>query len=139
MKHDTAVRVRYAETDQMGVVYHANYFPWFEEGRTQFLENIGLSYAALEAEGFFFPLLECSCRYRSPARYPDRLVIRTRLMSLKGIQVHVGYEVRRETDGTLLAEGRTSHAFVDRNLHPVNMPRLRPDVWEALRAQIEVE
>jgi acyl-CoA thioester hydrolase len=137
MHHDIQIRVRYAETDQMGIVYHANYFPWFEEGRTYFLEDIGLSYAALEADGFYFPLLECSCRYKSPARYPDQLTVRTRLEKLKGIQVIVGYDVLRSADGALLAQGRTVHAFVDREFRPVNMPRLRPDVWAALTAQLE--
>lgn len=130
---ETTLRVRYAETDQMGVVYHANYFAWFEESRTQYFESLGVSYIDLEKDGFFFPLLECTCRFHSPARYPDRLRICARLQALKGIKIIVGYEVRREDEGALLAEGSTTHVFTDHNMRPVNMPRMRPELWEILQ------
>lgn len=133
MHYDIDIRVRYAETDQMGIVYHSNYFPWFEEARTSFFEAIGFSYAELEAQGVYFPLLECGCRYRSPARYPDRVVVRVQLKELKGLRATLGYEVTRKSDGTLLAEGFTSHTFVDREMRPVNMLRAHPAVYNAMK------
>lgn len=136
MPQDTIIRVRYAETDQMGVVYHANYFPWFEESRTQYFEDLGVSYIQLEREGLFFPLLECSCRFRSPARYPDRVRVSVRLQALKGIKIIVGYQVRRETDDELLAEGSTTHVFTDHSMRPVNLPRVRPELWQLLQEQL---
>ena len=130
--HDTPLRVRYAETDKMGVVYHANYFPWFEEGRTNYMEAIGLSYPKLEDEGFYFPLLECACQYKQPARYGGWVIVRTWLEALKGLKVIAAYDVLDRDTGTLLAHGRTVHVFVDHDMRPVNMPRLHPEVWTAL-------
>ena len=136
MTVETSLRVRYAETDQMGVVYHANYFPWFEESRTQYFESLGINYIELEREGFFFPLLECTCRFLIPARYPDRLTVSAHLQALKGIKIVVGYEVRREADGALLAQGSTTHCFTDHDMRPVNIARLRPELWQFLLDQL---
>lgn len=132
MTRETDIHVRYAETDQMGIVHHANYFPWFEEARTCFFESLGMSYAELEAQVFYMPLIECSCRFRSPAKYADWVTVRTRVGEMKGATVKLQYEVVLKTDNTVLAEGFTSHVFVDQAFRPVNMKRLRPDVWEAL-------
>jgi acyl-CoA thioester hydrolase len=129
MVYDADIRVRYAETDQMGIVYHANYFPWFEEARTGFFEAIGLSYRELEEQGFYFPLLECNCRFRSPARYADRLTVRARLREVKGARVTLAYEVFLKPEGKLLAEGWTSHVFVGKDFRPLNMQRARPDIY----------
>lgn len=139
MHYDIELRVRYAETDQMGVVYHSNYFPWFEEARTGFFESIGFSYAELEAQGLLFPLLECGCRYRSPARYPDYVVVSVTLKELKGLRATLRYEVTRKADGKLLAEGFTSHAFVNREFQPVNMLREHPGVYNAMKECVSAQ
>jgi acyl-CoA thioester hydrolase len=133
MHFDADIRVRYAETDQMGIVYHANYFPWFEEARTGFFEAIGLCYRELEEQGFYFPLTECACRFRAPARYADRLTVRARISEVKGAQVKLAYEVFLKEGCKLLAEGSTSHVFVGRDFKPLNMLRARPDIFEKMK------
>lgn len=107
------LRVRYSETDQMGIVYHANYLPWFEVGRTEFCRALGRVYSEWEAKGYLLPLSEAHCRYRSPARYDDVVVIlcRAPLEEIKPHSVLFEYRVELE-DGKLLAEGWTRHAFV---------------------------
>lgn len=137
MHHDVDIRVRYAETDQMGVVYHSNYFPWFEEARTAFFEAAGVSYAALEEQGLLFPLTECGCRYLSPAKYADWVTVRARIRAVKGIRVTLGYEVFRREGGALLAEGHTTHVFVGRDFRPVNLRRDRPELHDLLRKLAE--
>jgi acyl-CoA thioester hydrolase len=118
----------------MGIVYHSNYFPWFEEARTGFFEAIGLSYAELEAQGLYFPLIECGCRFKTPAKYADWVTVRATLREMKGARVTLGYEVTRKSDGRLLVEGFTCHTFVDKDFRPVNMLRTRPDVYNAMLA-----
>jgi acyl-CoA thioester hydrolase len=118
------VTVRYAETDMMGIVYHANYLPWFEVGRTTLLKEIGVPYRKLEEEGFRLPVLEVSAKYLKPALYDDTLEIRTTLRERPLLRIHLEYEVRR--DDQLLATGATVHAFVDRQGRPV-----RPPAWAA--------
>ncbi len=116
------VTVRYAETDMMGIVYHANYLPWFEVGRTTLLKEIGVPYRTLEQEGFRLPVLEVSAKYLKPAVYDDTLEILTTLAERPLLRIRLDYEVRR--DGELLATGGTVHAFVDREGKPV-----RPPAW----------
>jgi acyl-CoA thioester hydrolase len=116
------VTVRYAETDMMGIVYHANYLPWFEVGRTTLLKEIGVPYKKLEEEGFRLPVLEVSAKYIRPAVYDDTLEIVTTLRERPLLRIFLEYEVRR--DDELLATGSTTHAFVDREGKPV-----RPPAW----------
>jgi acyl-CoA thioester hydrolase len=117
------VRVRYAETDQMGVVYHSNYFVWFEVGRVEFLRQLGLSYRAMESEdGCFIAVVDARCRYKAPARYDDEILIRTHLRSVRESLVHFGYEAIREIDGTLLAEGETTHIVTDAEMKITTIP-----------------
>lgn len=120
MKFTTTLRVRYAETDQMGVAYHGNYFAWFEVGRVEMLRSLGFSYAALEAEGCGLPVVEASCRYRQPARYDDLLTIETTLRALRGSIVLFAYRILR--GGDLLAEAETKHVAVDRAMRPRRLP-----------------
>lgn len=112
--NETTVRVRYAETDQMGVVYYANFFIWFEIGRVELMRQLGFDYRDMEREdGCFIAVADARCRYKAPARYDDLITIRTRLKSVRGAVVHFAYEVVRQADGTLLAEGETSHVVTD--------------------------
>jgi acyl-CoA thioester hydrolase len=123
MYSESCVRVRYAETDQMGVVYHANYLVWFEVGRVDFIRHLGLSYAEMEREtGAMIAVVEARARYKAPARYDDRLVIRTHLAAVRGSIVRFRYEVIREADGLLLCEGETVHLVVDREMKRRPMP-----------------
>jgi len=114
--------VRYAETDQMGVVYHANFFVWFEVGRTDLLRSAGWTYREMEAEGLSLPVIEAHCDYKQPARYDDELEVRTTGELMSPVRVAFSYEVVRPADGELLATGRTVHATLDRAGRPSRLP-----------------
>jgi len=116
------VRVRYAETDQMGVVYYANYFVWFEVGRTDLLRAAGWSYREMEQDGFQLPVIEAQCAYRAPARYDDELEIRTTGASVSPVRVQFEYEVIRSSDRATIATGSTIHATLDRGGRPCRLP-----------------
>ena len=116
------VRVRYAETDQMGVVYYANYFVWFEVGRTDLLRDAGWSYREMELQGIALPVIEAHCEYRQSARYDDELEIRTTGSQLSPVRVAFDYEVVRPSDAATIATGRTIHAALDRDGRPCRLP-----------------
>jgi len=119
----TRLRVRYAETDQMGVVYHSNHFIWFEVGRVELLRQLGFSYRDMESQdNRFIAVAEAKCRYRSPARYDEEVLVRTQLLNVRESVVHFGYELRRATDGTLLAEGETTHIVTDADMKIAALP-----------------
>lgn len=123
----TEVRVRYAETDQMGIVYYANYLVWFEIGRVEVLRTLGLSYRQLEIEHLcILPVVEATCRYRSPARYDDEILIETRPAMLRGSVIKFAYRIlRKAADGgehALLAEGETVHVVCDGELNRKPLP-----------------
>jgi acyl-CoA thioester hydrolase len=112
---ETTIRVRYAETDQAGVVYHSNYLVWFEVGRVELCRAYGFNYREMETEAdALLPVTEVRATYRWPARYDDLLTIRTRLLTLRSRAVTFGYQVWRDQDGQLLAEGETHHMVIDR-------------------------
>ena len=111
---EVSLRVRYAETDQMGVVYHSNYFIWFEVGRVELLRHLGFSYREMEQHDHcFIAVVDARCRYRAPARYDDEVIVRTQLKNVHGSLVHFGYELVRRSDSLLLAEGETMHLVTD--------------------------
>src|SRR6185295_20228169 len=116
------VRVRYAETDQMGVVYYANYFVWFEVGRADLLREAGWSYREMETEGFALPVIEAHCAYRESAKYDDDLEVRTTGAMLSPVRVQFTYEVVRLADTATLAIGATIHATLDRGGRPCRLP-----------------
>ncbi len=116
------MRVRYAETDQMGVAYHGDYFAWFEVGRTDLLRQRGLTYRELEQQGIRLPVIEAQARFLRPALYDDVLEIRTRLQSVTGVRVEFRYEVHRAGTEGALATGATSHAAVDFQGRPRRLP-----------------
>ena len=118
----STVRVRYAETDKMGVVYYANYLVWFEVGRTDWLRETGWTYRAMEAEGVQLPVIEAHCEYRQGARYDDEVEVRTRAQKLSPVRIQFDYEIVRRGDGTVLATGHTVHATIDINGRPTRMP-----------------
>jgi acyl-CoA thioester hydrolase len=116
------VRVRYAETDKMGVAYYANYLVWFEVGRTEWLRGTGSSYRSMEDAGVGLPVIEAHCTYRRPARYDDELEVRTTAALVSAARVAFEYEVVRVGDASVLATGRTVHAAVDRAGRPTRLP-----------------
>src|SRR5437899_2336986 len=114
---ETRVRVRYAETDQMGVVYHANYLVWFEIGRVEFIRSLGLDYRTMESEdGLGIAVVDVAARYLLPARYDDELIIETRLIAARGAVVKFGYRVVKAEDRAVLCEGETAHVVVSREM-----------------------
>lgn len=137
MVNETIIRVRYAETDQMGIVYHANYFTWFEIGRTEFFRELGMSYRNLEEQNVLLPVIDVGCRYINASKYDDEIIIRTKLVKLKGVKLEYNYEIIRKEDNELLAEGYTIHAFVDKKLKPVNFRKSFKEIWEKLKEVIE--
>jgi acyl-CoA thioester hydrolase len=118
----STVRVRYAETDKMGVVYYANYFVWFEVGRTDLLRASGWTYRDMETEGFGLPVIEAQCTYREPAKYDDEIEVRTRGEMLSPVRVKFSYEVVRAADAATLATGTTVHVTLNRNGRPCRLP-----------------
>lgn len=118
----TTVRVRYAETDQMGIAWHGEYLAWFEVGRTDLLRGCGCTYRELEAQGLRLPVIEVRARYLRPALYDDVLEIHTRLTGVGGARVSFDYEVRREGTEGPLATGSTSHAAIDLRGRPRRIP-----------------
>ena len=118
----TSTRVRYPETDRMGIAHHTHYFTWFELGRTELMRRLGCTYADLEeGSGIFFPVVEASADFRASARYDEVVTITTRLVRASGVRVRFTYVVTRE-DGTVLATGRTEHASVDGRGRPQRLP-----------------
>ena len=122
------VRVRYAETDKMGVVYYANYLVWFEVGRTDLLRESGWDYREMEKEGYALPVIEAHCTYREPARYDDVLDVRTTGILLSPVRVQFTYEIVRASDAAMLATGTTIHATLDRAGRPCKLPE-RVRAW----------
>src|SRR5258706_140887 len=113
-KYITSYRVIYGDTDQMGIVYYANYLRWFERGRSEFLRQIGLPYSNIENQGFHFPVTEVNCRYGNSARYDDVIQIETGLIELGRASLSFAYRITRQAEQNLLATGTTKHACVDR-------------------------
>jgi acyl-CoA thioester hydrolase len=136
----TEVRVRYAETDQMGIVYYANYLVWFEIGRVELLRALGLTYNQLELDHqCILPVIEASCRYRAPARYDDEIVIETRPSLLRGSVLKFAYRILRKApegqEPTLLAEGETVHVVCDGELNKKPLPERYAAVLRAMMAE----
>ena len=118
----SVVRVRYAETDKMGVVYYAHYLVWFEIGRTEWLRDTGWTYRSMEDEGLGLPVIEAHCEYKTSARYDDDLEIRTRARLVSPVRIGFDYEVVRRTDSQLIALGHTVHVTLDRSGRPIRLP-----------------
>lgn len=126
------IRVRYAETDAMGVVYHANYLPWFEIARIALFEKIGVSYRALEDRGYLLPVLEAHLKYIAPARFDDVVKVTVSMSEMPRVRLRVHYTI--ELNGRVITTGETLHAFMDREARAVKPP---PDFMETLGAHFD--
>jgi acyl-CoA thioester hydrolase len=136
---ESRLRVRYAETDQMGVVYHANYLVWFEVGRVDFIRDMGLDYKAMEQEdNAMIAVIEASARYKAPARYDDEILVRTSLAGVRGTIVRFRYAVLRAEDELLLCEGETTHIVVNREMKKREMPQHYADRFRALLPRLKI-
>ncbi|BBH21481.1 hypothetical protein Back11_28260 [Paenibacillus baekrokdamisoli] len=145
--HLHPLRVRYQETDQMGVVFHGNYLTWFEIGRTELVRYLGMSYQAIEKAGMLLPVVDLACSYRSPARYDDWVVICTTVEQFSSIRISFRSEVRRinemtslpkawlgeEPPGELLVKGETHHVWVNAEWKPSRVEKAIPELYERLK------
>jgi acyl-CoA thioester hydrolase len=130
--HDAPIRVRYAETDQMGVVYHANYLIWFEVGRVELMRALGIEYKTMEADDdCHIVVVEATCRYLHSARYDEQLRVRTRIAEARNRSIRFAYEVLRDHDSRLLATGETVHVICGSNGRPKLLPQKYRDVFAA--------
>jgi acyl-CoA thioester hydrolase len=135
--NETRLRVRYAETDQMGVVYHSNHFIWFEVGRVELLRQMGFSYRDMESQdNCFIAVAEAKCRYRAPVRYDEEVVVRTKLLNVRESVIHFGYELRRAEGDTLLAEGETTHIVTDAAMKIATLPDKYMKVFRAVVGKV---
>jgi acyl-CoA thioester hydrolase len=128
--HRFKSKVRYQETDRMGIVYHSNYIIWFDMGRTEFLRSLGYSYKDLENEGIWLPIIEVGCKYKSPARYDDEITIETFIEELTRVKIRFGYRVYRGEE--LLVEGFTVQGVTNDKLRPIALNKVKPEVYNKL-------
>ena len=140
MPSETRLRVRYAETDQMGVVYHANYFVWFEVGRVELIRQMGFDYNSMEREdGIKIAVVDATCRYKAPARYDDELIVRTSIVQSRGSILRFSYKLHRAADDLLLAEAATTHIVVDRHMRRAAMPQRYADAFHQACVPVALE
>ena len=132
LETEAHIRVRFSETDAMGVVYHANYLAWFEVARTQLLAEAGLPYRELQDSGYLIPVLEISLKYRAPAKFDDEIVVRARMEEFPRVKMRIDYEVRRENE--TLTTGHSVHAFMNRDGNAIKPPAF---FLEKLRAEFD--
>ncbi len=132
MQTETRFIARYAETDQMGIIHHSNYAVWFEAGRTDFLKNAGVSNTNIEAKGILLPLYEMNCKFKSPAKYEDEIVVLTSLKQISRVRLSFSYQVINAATLILIATGETMHAWTDKSLKPVNAAKTVPEIYSLL-------
>ncbi len=141
MHAKTKIKVRYAETDQMGVAHHSNYPVWYEIGRTDYVKLFGINYKEMEETGIMIPVLNLNCRYKYPALYDDELIIRTWCTLISAARIEFSYTVKRiEKDGseTELGYGSTEHGFVDsKTFKPCNVKKRLPELYENINKNIK--
>jgi acyl-CoA thioester hydrolase len=130
--NETGIKVRYAETDQMGVVYHSNYLIWFEVGRTEFISSSGMSYSDMEKSNIMIPVIEVNCKYTGSAKYEDKIIVKTCIKELSPAKIIFEYNVLRECDGKIIVKGSTAHVFVNKDFKIINMKKKHLEIWERL-------
>jgi len=136
MKHDVQLRVRYAETDKMGVVYHSNFFIWMEIGRVELMRSLGFNYKQMELEeDCHLPVVDARCRYKSPAYYDEEIVVRTRLVNVRNSLIKFGYDILRLNNNLVLAEGETTHFVVNAKMEKRMLPERYRTAFGALVAR----
>lgn len=133
----TNIRVRYAETDAMGIVHHANYYLYFEVAREDLIKELGVSYREIEEMGIMMPLVETECKYIEAAKYDDDLIIEAKIIELTAVKVRIEYNVIKKENNKIIAKGSTLQTFVDRNnFKIINLKRVNSDLWQKLSESI---
>lgn len=130
---ESKIEVRYCETDRMGIVHHSRYYPWFEIGRNDFFKRSGMTYNEVEKAGILLPLIESHCHYHHGAQFGDMVLVKTSISELTPARIKYAYQIFREQDNQLLAEGYTVHAFTTPELKCVNLRKKNPNLWEILQ------
>ena len=133
----TGLTVRYAETDQMGIVHHSNYPIWFEAGRTEFIKQMGMPYSKIEEIGAMLPLLELKCTFKGFAKYEDEIIIKTYIKEYTGTRLLFHYDVCKAGDEKVITEGETLHVWTNINLKPVNIRKYRPEISELIEKAVK--
>ncbi len=135
----SAVCVRYAETDQMGVAHHSVYPIWFELARTDFIKVIGVTYSSMEEMGILLPVAELNVRYRLPAKYEDELIVETHIERITPARIVFGYKIYRKDDmlQNAMVVGSTTHGWVDKSMRPMNMKKAHPELYAQIAALAE--
>ncbi|MCD6435731.1 MAG: acyl-CoA thioesterase [Clostridiales bacterium] len=137
MISNAIISPRYEETDQMGVIYHGNYFTWFEVARSKFFKDAGYSYKNLERDNFMLPVIEVGCTYIKSAKYDEDVRVETKIYLFKGVRLGLKYSVYENETDILLAHGFTLHGIVDKNLKPVNIKKKNIKVYNILKDAME--
>lgn len=134
----TSFSVRHSEIDKMGIVHHSNYPLWFEAGRRDYLHKAGVSNSVINRQGFYLPLSEMECKFKSPAKYGDEIVVITCIRCMSCVKVKFEYRILNKASGKTLAVGKTVHAWTDRNIQPLNIEKAAPQIHASLKAFAEV-
>ena len=121
--HTARIRVRYKETDQMGLVYYARYFEFFEQARTELLNHMGIKVTVIEESGYFLPVISATCDYKEGAKLEDEIIVKTVIEGMIGIKLKINYKIYRKSDNHLLVIGNTLHAFTDKKYRPKRPPK----------------
>lgn len=138
MVSETRLTVRYAETDQMGIVHHSNYPVWFEAGRTDFIKMAGLPYSTIEASGILLPLIELKCKYIGFARYEDVITVKTKINDMTFTRIVFGYEIYNNNDTELITTGETFHVWTNREMKPINIKKHAGEIYQLLGGNLGV-
>ncbi|MBV4418110.1 acyl-CoA thioesterase [Clostridium tyrobutyricum] len=129
----TKIKVRYAETDKMGIAYHSNYYIWFEVARGDFIKKLDITYNEMEQRGILMPLVETYCKYLRPSVYDDELIVETSIGELTPVKIILNYKVIHESTGKLIAKGKTTQTFVNKDFKIVNLQKKYTDFWSKLQ------
>lgn len=135
---ETKLTVRYAETDQMGIVHHSNYAVWYEAGRTDFIRKLGMPYSKMEENGCLLPLIELRCFYKGSSKYEDEIVVKTRIKEMTFTRIVFYYEVYRNDNPKFINSGETIHVWTNKDLKPVNIKKYAPEIYLLLCEALEI-
>lgn len=133
LESETVLKVKYAEIDRMSIAHHSNYPIWFEEGRTDYFKELGVSYSEIENNGILLPLTDLVCKYKNPARYEDIITIKTKIIKITCARVIFSYNMFNTQNSLVLAEGETRHAWTDKDLKPVNIIKRMPELYKLMK------
>jgi len=134
----TSFSVRYSEIDKMGIVHHANYPKWFEIGRRDYLHKAGIPNSSINRQGFYLPLSEMECKFKSPAKYGDEIIVITGVTFVSCVKIKFEYKVLNKISGKPLAVGKTVHAWTDRAIKPLNIEKAAPQIYTSFKAFEEI-